>query len=62
MPAEKQKRIAAADSALEMAARELSRMVIDPASSVLAPFLVLCLIALVTGGLALARVRAMVTP
>ena len=34
----------------------------DPASSVLGPFLVLCLIALVTGGLAMARVRRMVTP
>lgn len=34
----------------------------DPASSVLGPFLVLCLIALVTGGLALTRVRRMVAP
>ncbi len=34
----------------------------DPASSAVGPFLVLCLIALVTGGLALARVRTMVTP
>jgi ABC-2 type transport system permease protein len=34
----------------------------DPASSVVGPFLVLCLIALVTGGLAMARVRRMVTP
>jgi ABC-2 type transport system permease protein len=34
----------------------------DPASSVLGPFLVLCLIAGVTGGLAMARVRRMVTP
>ncbi len=34
----------------------------DPASSVVGPFLVLCLIALVTGGLALARVQRMVTP
>jgi ABC-2 type transport system permease protein len=34
----------------------------DPASSALGPFAVLCLIALVTGGLALARVRRMVTP
>jgi ABC-2 type transport system permease protein len=34
----------------------------DPASSVLGPFAVLCLIALVTGGLAMARVRRMVTP
>lgn len=34
----------------------------DPATSVLGPFAVLCLIALVTGGLALARVRKMVTP
>jgi ABC-2 type transport system permease protein len=34
----------------------------DPASSVVGPFLVLCLIALVTGGLATARVRRMVTP
>jgi ABC-2 type transport system permease protein len=33
----------------------------DPASSVVGPFLVLCLIALVTGGLAMARVRSMVT-
>jgi ABC-2 type transport system permease protein len=34
----------------------------DPASSVLGPFLVLCVIALVTGGLAMTRVRHMVTP
>ncbi len=34
----------------------------DPASSVLGPFAVLCLIALVTGGLAMTRVRHMVTP
>jgi ABC-2 type transport system permease protein len=34
----------------------------DPASSVVGPFVVLCLIALVTGGLAMARVRRMVTP
>jgi ABC-2 type transport system permease protein len=34
----------------------------DPASSVLGPFAVLCLIALVTGGLAMTRVRRMVTP
>jgi ABC-2 type transport system permease protein len=34
----------------------------DPASSVIGPFLVLCLIAGVTGGLAMARVRRMVTP
>jgi ABC-2 type transport system permease protein len=34
----------------------------DPASSVVGPFLELCLIALVTGGLAMARVRRMVTP
>ena len=34
----------------------------DPASSVVGPFLVLCLIALVTGSLAMARVRRMVTP
>ncbi|HEX3332979.1 MAG TPA: ABC transporter permease [Acidimicrobiales bacterium] len=34
----------------------------DPASSVVGPFLVLCLIALVTGGLAMTRVRRMVTP
>ena len=34
----------------------------DPASSVIGPFLVLCLIALVTGGLAMARVQRMVTP
>ncbi len=34
----------------------------DPASSVLGPFAVLCLIALVTGGLAMTRVRQMVTP
>ncbi|MGO9854474.1 MAG: ABC transporter permease [Acidimicrobiales bacterium] len=34
----------------------------DPASSVLGPFLALCLIALVTGGLTLARVRRLVTP
>jgi hypothetical protein len=33
----------------------------DPASSVLGP-VVLCLIALVTGSLAMARVRRMVTP
>ena len=33
----------------------------DPASSVLGPFAVLCLIALVTGGLAMLRVRQMVT-
>ena len=34
----------------------------DPTSSVLGPFAVLCLIALVTGGLAMTRVRRMVTP
>jgi ABC-2 type transport system permease protein len=34
----------------------------DPASSVLGPFAVLCLIAFVTGGLAMMRVRRMVTP
>jgi ABC-2 type transport system permease protein len=34
----------------------------DPVSSVIGPFLVLGLIALVTGGLAMARVRRMVTP
>jgi ABC-2 type transport system permease protein len=34
----------------------------DPASSVIGPFLVLCLIAAVTGSLAMARVRRMVTP
>ena len=34
----------------------------DPASSVLGPFLALCLIALVTGGIAMTRVRQMVTP
>jgi ABC-2 type transport system permease protein len=34
----------------------------DPTPSVLGPFLVLCLIALVTGGLAMTRVRRMVTP
>jgi ABC-2 type transport system permease protein len=34
----------------------------DPVSSVIGPFLVLCLIALVTGGLAMTRVRRMVTP
>jgi ABC-type multidrug transport system permease subunit len=34
----------------------------DPASSVLGPFAVLCLITLVTGGLAMTRVRRMVTP
>jgi linearmycin/streptolysin S transport system permease protein len=34
----------------------------DPASSVIGPFLVLCLIAVVTGGLAMTRVRRMVTP
>jgi ABC-2 type transport system permease protein len=34
----------------------------DPASSALGPFAVLCLIALVTGGLAMTRVRRMVTP
>jgi ABC-2 type transport system permease protein len=34
----------------------------DPASSVIGPFLVLCLIAGVTGSLAMARVRRMVTP
>ncbi len=34
----------------------------DPVGSVTGPFLVLCLIALVTGGLAMARVRRMVTP
>jgi len=34
----------------------------DPASSVVGPFLALCLIALVTGGIALTRVRQMVTP
>jgi len=37
-------------------------LVRDPASSVLGPFAALCLIALVTGGLAMARVRRMVTP
>jgi ABC-2 type transport system permease protein len=34
----------------------------DPASSVLGPFAVLCVIALVTGGLAMTRVRRMVLP
>jgi ABC-2 type transport system permease protein len=34
----------------------------DPASSVLGPFAALCLIALVTGGLAMTRVRQMVAP
>jgi ABC-2 type transport system permease protein len=34
----------------------------DPASSVLGPFAVLCVIGLVTGGLAMTRVRHMVTP
>ena len=34
----------------------------DPASSVVGPFLVLCAIAAVTGGLAMTRVRQMVTP
>ena len=34
----------------------------DPASAVVGPFLVLCLIAVVTGGLAMVRVRRMVTP
>jgi ABC-2 type transport system permease protein len=34
----------------------------DPASSVLGPFAVLCLIAVVLGGLAMTRVRRMVTP
>ena len=34
----------------------------DPTSSVLGPFLALCLIALVTGGLAMTRVRRMVSP
>ena len=34
----------------------------DPASAVVGPFLVLCLIAAVTGGLAMVRVRRMVTP
>ena len=34
----------------------------DPTSSVRGPFAVLCLIALVTGGLAMTRVRRMVTP
>ncbi len=34
----------------------------DPASSVLGPFAVLCLIAAVTGGLAMTRLRRMVTP
>jgi ABC-2 type transport system permease protein len=34
----------------------------DPASSVLGPFAVLCLIAFVTGGMAMIRVRRMVTP
>ena len=34
----------------------------EPASSVVGPFLALCLIAAVTGGLAMARVRRMVTP
>ena len=37
-------------------------LVRDPTSSVLGPFAALCLIALVTGGLAMARVRQMVTP
>jgi len=37
-------------------------LVRDPASSVLGPFAALSLIALVTGGLAMARVRRMVTP
>jgi ABC-2 type transport system permease protein len=34
----------------------------DPTTAVLGPFLVLCLIAAITGGLAMARVRRMVTP
>jgi ABC-2 type transport system permease protein len=34
----------------------------DPASSVVGPFVVLCLIALLTGALAMTRVRRMVTP
>lgn len=34
----------------------------DPASSVLGPFLALCVIALVTGGIAMTRIRHMVTP
>ncbi len=34
----------------------------EPASAVVGPFLVLCLIAVVTGGLAMSRVRRMVTP
>jgi ABC-2 type transport system permease protein len=34
----------------------------DPAPSVIGPFLVLCLIAVATGGMALARVRRMVEP
>jgi ABC-2 type transport system permease protein len=34
----------------------------DPASAVIGPFLVLCLIAAVTGSLAMVRVRRMVTP
>jgi ABC-2 type transport system permease protein len=34
----------------------------DPASAVIGPFLVLCLIAVVTGGLAMTRVRRMVAP
>ena len=34
----------------------------DPASAVVGPFLVLCLIAVVTGGLAMTRVRRMVSP
>jgi ABC-2 type transport system permease protein len=34
----------------------------DPTSAVIWPFLVLCMIALVTGGLAMTRVRRMVTP
>ncbi len=34
----------------------------DPASAVVGPFLVLCAIAAVTGGLAMTRVRRMVTP
>ena len=34
----------------------------DPATAVVGPFLVLCLLALVTGGLAMARVRRMVRP
>jgi ABC-2 type transport system permease protein len=34
----------------------------DPASAVIGPFVVLCAIAVITGGLAMARVRRMVTP